>query len=106
MGGNKNSLRLLQSFEAESRHVRAVRSHAASFIEGCVNSQNAAPDVNSLATGTKFSHQAVSAMKENKVLPKTGKLHLPFLLRSKQETLWEQSVSVLQVLVKQTEKEE
>lgn len=32
--------------------------------------------------------------------------HLPFLLKSKQETLWEQSVSALQVLVAQTEKEE
>lgn len=36
----------------------------------------------------------------------TVKFYLPFLLKSKQETLWEQSVSVLQVLVKQTEKEE
>lgn len=45
-------------------------------------------------------------MKESKVLMNTVKFRLPFLLKSKQETLWEQSVSVLQVLVKQTEKEE
>jgi len=58
-------------------------------------------------TGNKFSHQAyISAAKETKELLSAVKFYLPFLLKSKQETLWEQSVSVLQVLVKQTEKEE
>lgn len=52
------------------------------------------------------SQQAnISAMKEGRELVIRAGFYLPFLLKSKQETLWEQSVSVLQVLVKQTEKE-